>query len=96
MGTLGNTDVVAFADVAEWESWLAQHHERSSGVWLLIAKKGSDHVSVTISDALDVALCCGWIDSQRKGHDSDHYLQRYSPNGGGVRGRSPMWSELRR
>jgi uncharacterized protein YdeI (YjbR/CyaY-like superfamily) len=84
-----NTDVLACADATRWESWLADHHERSSGIWLLIAKKGSDTVSVTISDALDVALCYGWIDSQRKARDADHYLQRYSPR----RPKSP-WSEL--
>jgi hypothetical protein len=63
----------------EWESWLAEHHDRSRDVRLLIAKKGSSKVSATIDDALDIALCYGWIDSQRKGHDADHYLQRYSP-----------------
>jgi uncharacterized protein YdeI (YjbR/CyaY-like superfamily) len=68
---------------------LAEHHEQSSGIWLLIAKKGSDKVSVTIGDALDVALCYGWIDSQRNGYDTDYYLQRYSPR----RPRSP-WSKL--
>jgi uncharacterized protein YdeI (YjbR/CyaY-like superfamily) len=84
-----NTEVLACTDVTQWESWLADHHEQSSGVWLLIAKKGSGKVSVTISDALDVALCHGWIDSQRKSHDTDYYLQRYSPR----RPRSP-WSRL--
>jgi uncharacterized protein YdeI (YjbR/CyaY-like superfamily) len=56
---------------------------------LLIAKKGSEKTSVTISDALDVALCYGWIDSQRVGRDTDYYLQRYSPR----RPRS-NWSRL--
>jgi uncharacterized protein YdeI (YjbR/CyaY-like superfamily) len=83
-----DTEVLDCADAAVWEAWLAGHPE-SSGIWLRIARKGSDHVSVTISDALDVALCYGWIDSQRKGHDADHYLQRYSPR----RPRSP-WSRL--
>jgi len=82
-------DVLACADVAEWESWLADHHGQSSGIWLLIAKTGSDRVSVTISDALDVALCYGWIDSQRRSHDADHYLQRYSPRRPGS-----AWSRL--
>jgi uncharacterized protein YdeI (YjbR/CyaY-like superfamily) len=68
---------------------LAEHHDQSSGTWLLIAKKGSDQVSVTISDALDVALCYGWIDSQRKGYDTSYYVQRYSPRRPG----SP-WSRL--
>jgi uncharacterized protein YdeI (YjbR/CyaY-like superfamily) len=68
-----------FADAAEWEAWLAEHHGDSAGVWLKIAKKGSGRTSVTIAEALDVALCHGWIDSQRKGFDADHYVQRYSP-----------------
>ncbi|HYM52665.1 MAG TPA: OmdA domain containing protein, partial [Candidatus Dormibacteraeota bacterium] len=68
---------------------MADHHEQSGGIWLLIAKKGSDKVSVTISDALDVALCYGWIDSQRKRYDTNNYLQRYSARRPG----SP-WSRL--
>jgi uncharacterized protein YdeI (YjbR/CyaY-like superfamily) len=71
--------IMACADAGQWESWLADHHDRSSGVWLKIAKKGSGSTSVTISEALDVALCYGWIDSRRRGLDGDHYLQRYSP-----------------
>jgi uncharacterized protein YdeI (YjbR/CyaY-like superfamily) len=84
-----NPEVLDCLDVSRWESWLAEHHATSNGVWLLIAKKGSDKVSVTIGDALDVALCHGWIDSQRKGYDTDYYLQRYSPR----RAKSP-WSRL--
>ncbi|MFE3447656.1 YdeI family protein [Nonomuraea sp. NPDC059194] len=67
-----------FADAAEWESWLAEHHEEEGGAWLKIAKKGSSFSSVTIRQALEVALCYGWIDSQRKSFDEDFYLQRYS------------------
>lgn len=89
MEALKNTEVLTCTDVTRWESWLADHHEQSSGIWLLIAKKDSDKVSVTISDALDVALCYGWIDSQRKSYDTNYYLQRYSPR----RPRSP-WSKL--
>jgi uncharacterized protein YdeI (YjbR/CyaY-like superfamily) len=80
---------VAWTTVSQWESWLAEHHEQAEGLWLLIAKKGSSKVSITINEALDVALCYGWIDSQRKGRDADYYLQRYSPR----RSRSP-WSQL--
>ncbi len=89
MEARSNTDVLACTDVIRWESWLADHHAQSSGIWLLIAKKGSGRQSVAISDALDVALCYGWIDSQRKSYDTNHYLQRYSPR----RPRSP-WSRL--
>jgi uncharacterized protein YdeI (YjbR/CyaY-like superfamily) len=89
MAALDEGEVLACSDVSEWESWLADHHDRSRGIWLLIARKGSAKRSVTISDALDVVLCYGWIDSQRKSHDADHYLQRYSPRRPG----SP-WSRL--
>ncbi|WP_067459455.1 YdeI/OmpD-associated family protein [Actinomadura macra] len=67
-----------FADAAEWESWLAGHHDDEGGVWLRIAKKGAGIGSITIGQALDVALCYGWIDSQRKSLDEHSYLQRYS------------------
>lgn len=79
MDTLDGADVMAFADAAQWESWLAEHHERAGGVWVKIAKKGSGKPSVTITEALDVALCYGWIDGQRKAFDDVYYLQRYTP-----------------
>jgi uncharacterized protein YdeI (YjbR/CyaY-like superfamily) len=84
-----DTEVLHCTDAEAWEAWLAEHHEASTGIWLRIAKKGSRAASVTIGDALDVALCYGWIDSQRKSYDMNHYLQRYSPR----RARSP-WSRL--
>jgi uncharacterized protein YdeI (YjbR/CyaY-like superfamily) len=71
-------EAIHFADAAAWESWLAEHHEDSGGVWLEIAKKGAGVTSLTIREALDGALCFGWIDSQRKGLDEHWYLQRYS------------------
>ena len=89
MEAIGGEAVVAFADAARWESWLADHPGRKTGVWVKIAKKGSGEASVTLAEALDAALCYGWIDSQRKAHDEDHYLQRYSPR----RPNSP-WSRL--
>jgi uncharacterized protein YdeI (YjbR/CyaY-like superfamily) len=89
METLDGADIVAFADAAQWESWLADHHERKAGVWVKIAKKSSGKTSVTLAEALDVALCYGWIDSQRKSYDEDHYLQRYSP-----RRRNSSWSQV--
>ncbi|HEX6424100.1 MAG TPA: YdeI/OmpD-associated family protein [Acidimicrobiales bacterium] len=89
MATLDAADVLAFADASQWESWLAANHGRSTGVWLKIAKKGSGRRSVTIGEALDVALCHGWIDSQRRTCDEHHYLQRYSP-----RRASSAWSQV--
>ncbi|MGI5488608.1 YdeI/OmpD-associated family protein [Microtetraspora malaysiensis] len=70
--------ILDFADAAAFESWLAAHHEEPGGAWLRIAKKGSGATSVTTAQALEVALCYGWIDSQRKGLDGTHFLQKYS------------------
>ncbi len=81
-------EIMEFTDAAHWESWLASHHE-TTDVWMKIAKKGSSHTTVTIGEALDVALCYGWIDSHRKSCDEDYYLQRYSP-----RRRHSPWSVL--
>jgi uncharacterized protein YdeI (YjbR/CyaY-like superfamily) len=84
------TDVpLNFKDATEWEAWLAKHYNSSAGEWLVITKNGSDQAGLAISDALDVALCFGWIDSQRKGRDSTSYLQRYSR-----RGPRSSWSRL--
>ncbi|MCE6996076.1 YdeI/OmpD-associated family protein [Saccharothrix sp. S26] len=79
MNAPSGTSALAFADAADWETWLAEHHDTHDEVWLKIAKKGSGRTSVTLAQALDVALCHGWIDSHRKGLDAEHYLQRYSP-----------------
>ncbi len=73
------TELLAFGDAAGWEAWLAGHHHTRSDAWLRIAKKGSGIASVTPTEALDVALCYGWIDGQRRSHDAHHFLQRYSP-----------------
>ncbi len=80
---------VDFADATSWENWLAAHHDQAGEIWLRIARKNSGHTSVTVSDALDVALCYGWIDSHRRSYDEGHYLQRYSPRRAG----SP-WSQV--
>ena len=89
MQTPDRTEFIDCANAAHWETWLARQYERSGGVWLRIAKKRLGKASVTISEALDIALCYGWIDSQRKGYDQTYYLQRYSPR----RPKSP-WSKL--
>ncbi|MBN6053791.1 YdeI/OmpD-associated family protein [Nonomuraea sp. RK-328] len=84
-----DADVLTFEDAAQWEAWLAEHHETPGGVWLRIAKKGSGRVSVTRGEALDVALCYGWIDSHTRSCDEAHFLQRFSPR----RSRS-VWSKV--
>ena len=76
-----------FTDAAAWEAWLAGHYQAEGHVWLKIAKKGSAAASVTAAQALEVALCYGWIDSHRKACDEHFFLQRYSR-----RRRSSPWS----
>ena len=78
-----------FASQAAWEKWLAANHERSPGVWLELPKKGSERASVTRAEALEVALCYGWIDSQVNTVDEERYRQRFTPR----RARS-KWSKI--
>jgi len=73
-----------------WEAWLAEHHASSDGLWLRLAKKGSTGF-VPYDDVLDLALCYGWIDGQRKRLDETHFLQRFTPR----RPRS-VWSKRNR
>jgi uncharacterized protein YdeI (YjbR/CyaY-like superfamily) len=71
--------VMVFESTKAWDAWLAAHHADSPGLWLMIAKKGSAGQSISYSDALDVALCYGWIDGQKGRHDDDYWLQRFTP-----------------
>lgn len=80
-----------FASRAAWEKWLAANHERSPGLWIEFAKKGSGLASVTYAEAVEVALCHGWIDSQAKPLDEKRYRQRFTPR----RPRS-RWSQRNR
>ncbi|WP_438445125.1 YdeI/OmpD-associated family protein [Gorillibacterium sp. sgz5001074] len=82
-----NFTFIDFVDAAEWEAWLSTRFDQQGEAWLRIAKKGSGVKSITIEEALDVALCYGWIDSHRKSYDQSYYLQRYSP-----RRRKSPWS----
>ncbi len=72
-----------------WETWLDQHHATTSGVWLRLAKKASGDRSVTYQEALEVALCYGWIDGQKKGYDDRSWLQKFTP-----RSARSLWSKV--
>ena len=72
-------EVIAFRDAAEFETWLIDNVDRSAGVWLKIAKKGSGIASMTGDEAVDIGLCYGWISGQRKSLDERYYLQKYVP-----------------
>jgi uncharacterized protein YdeI (YjbR/CyaY-like superfamily) len=71
--------VLPFTSRDEWAAWLEEHHSDERGVWMKVAKKNSGIPSISQPEALDVALCFGWIDGQRKALDDDWYLQRYTP-----------------
>lgn len=83
--------ILLFATPPELEAWLEGNHDASAGIWLKIAKKGAPDPSVTYAEALELALCFGWIDSQKRGHDERHFLQRFTPRR--PRGR---WSRINR
>ena len=83
--------VIPFASRDAWEAWLEGHHATSEGLWLKFAKKGSGIETVTYDQAVEVALCYGWIDGQVTRFDEDYYLQRFTPR----RSRS-KWSKINR
>ncbi len=80
--------IKSFSSPAVFERWLAKNYQLSNGIWIKFAKKASGVKSVYYADALDVALCYGWIDGQSKVFDETYYLQRFTPR----RARS-MWSK---
>jgi len=71
--------VLAFASRDDFRAWLEASHDTSDGVWLRIARKASGIPTVTYGEAVDVALCFGWIDGQRRGGDEEAFLQRFVP-----------------
>ena len=66
-------------DARAWRQWLGQHHGESPGVWLVLHKKGGEVTTLTYDQALDGALCFGWIDGQRGSRDDASYRQRFTP-----------------
>jgi uncharacterized protein YdeI (YjbR/CyaY-like superfamily) len=90
MGADDGLPTIFFSSSADWEDWLEANH-RGRGVWIKVAKKASGIESVTTAEALEVALCFGWIDSRREALDEQYFLQRYTPRQ--PRGR---WSRINR
>ena len=83
--------IKTFRSEADFERWMRAHHARETEIWLKIHKKASGLPTVTAPQALDVALCWGWIDGIRKSFDDTSFLQRYSP-----RTRKSLWSQINR
>jgi uncharacterized protein YdeI (YjbR/CyaY-like superfamily) len=89
-----NTDILPillFETQQDWEAWLNEHHGEAAGIWLKLAKKDADTASLTYAEALESALCYGWIDGQKASFDLQHWLQKFTP-----RRPQSIWSKVNR
>ena len=91
MASVDPKRIRTFRNQKAFETWLRANHARESELWLKIHKKGSGLPSVTPNEAVDAALCWGWIDGLRKGFDEQSFLQRFTP-----RGARSVWSQINR
>src|SRR5687767_13434979 len=89
MPRLKTEPVLECGSAAEWETWLAENHASSKEVWLRLARKGAAPQTVTRLEALEIALCYGWIDGQAASQDEVFWLQRFTP-----RSRRSKWSKI--
>jgi uncharacterized protein YdeI (YjbR/CyaY-like superfamily) len=87
--TTQDLPVLAFGTAKEFERWLAREHSKSPGLWLKIAKKASGIATVTYPEAVEIALCYGWIDGQKLSYDESYSLQRFTP-----RRAKSVWSQI--
>ena len=85
----GDEPIAAFPSAAAWHAWLEREHELASGIWLKIAKKGAADPTVSYAEALDGALCFGWIDARTRSLDGSYWLKRFTPRRPGSR-----WSKI--
>ncbi len=83
--------ILLFSRQSDWADWLEEHHRTSDGVWLRISKKGSGIRSVSYAEALEVALCSGWIDGQKRAEDHGVWQQKFTP-----RRNKSIWSKINR
>jgi uncharacterized protein YdeI (YjbR/CyaY-like superfamily) len=88
---LSGLPVAHFKNQKAWKAWISKHYSVSDGVWLRLSKKSATLKSLSYQEALEVALCYGWIDGQKKTYDEQSWLQRFSP-----RGRRSIWSKINR
>jgi uncharacterized protein YdeI (YjbR/CyaY-like superfamily) len=88
METIGELPVLRFGKQSDWEIWLDSHFDHA-GVWLKLAKKNTNGSSLSYADAVETALCYGWIDGQLQKYDHEYYIQRFTPR----RARS-AWSKI--
>jgi uncharacterized protein YdeI (YjbR/CyaY-like superfamily) len=84
-------ETLTFATPEAWDHWLSRHHVSARGLWLKLAKKGTGHASMSYPEALEVALCWGWIDAVKSACDDAWWLQKFTP-----RGPRSIWSKINR
>ena len=89
MTKLSTLPTIEFKTAKAFETWLKKNQATSNGLWLKIFKKDSGKKTITYAEALDVALCYGWIDGQKQAHDEEAWLQRFSP-----RSAKSIWSRI--
>lgn len=82
-------EVAELRSARDWDRWLARNHDSATELWLRLAKKGADRKTVTRAEALEVALCYGWIDGQSRSENEEYWLQRFTP-----RRRRSKWSKI--
>jgi uncharacterized protein YdeI (YjbR/CyaY-like superfamily) len=83
--------LLEFSDRSAWDAWLHEHHAVSRGIWMKFAKKSSPRQTVSHAEALEAALCFGWIDGQVGKVDGDYFRQRFTP-----RTARSKWSQINR
>ncbi len=86
---MNDAPILAFATPAEWEAWLAENVGEEGGIWMKLYKKGTNIPSITYAEALQVALCYGWIDATSKRFDETSWIQRFTP-----RRKRSVWSKV--
>ena len=85
------SSIMVFSDSAQWEKWLEKNGEISDGIWLRLGNKNSDLKIVSYVEAVDVALCFGWIDSLVHKYDASSHIQKFTP-----RRKRSIWSKINR
>jgi uncharacterized protein YdeI (YjbR/CyaY-like superfamily) len=86
-----DSSIRLFSSRQDWAVWLKKEHRKSAGLWLRLAKKDSKVESVTYQEALDIALCYGWIDGQKRPESEHFWLQKFLP-----RSKKSLWSKINR
>jgi uncharacterized protein YdeI (YjbR/CyaY-like superfamily) len=86
-----DSGIVAFSSAKQWKQWLAKNHARPNGIWLRLFKRTAAVPTVSYDEALDEAVCYGWIDGQLKGYDEESWLRKFTP-----RRPTSVWSKRNR